>query len=332
MYVFDISAVERQVLDFMTRNDSEPAESLRLELDGIFTDSWPAGWICNWRIHSTPLSWRWAGSGNEPKDFFSSPEYKEMCRRSEEHQQQLRAELEERKKKAKVNAAALWNMLYMRPKQDYPYLVRKNVYPHNIKLQQTYNAIRHGKCDGPKEGELVIPLRDIDGNIQTLQFIEPDGTKRFFPDAPVKGAFFSIGDNVDGPILICEGYATCSTIYGATGLKTVAAMNAGNIMPVAEALKGNEANIAEEQTKLLNATHILLGADGLTAVHPAKYWRHRSGTADQHTSFSIGYNICLAAAAKGLHTDYHLVWDMEHGSREGTSTGTFIDWIKSICR
>ena len=101
---------------------------------------------------------------------------------------------------------------------------------------------------------------------------------------------------------------------------------------MAEALKGNEAAIAEEQTNLLNATHILLGANGLTAVHPAKYWRHRSGTADQHTSFSIGYNICLAAAAKGLHTDYHLVWDMEHGSREGTSTGTFIDWIKSICQ
>ncbi|MBQ7480017.1 MAG: hypothetical protein IJT01_14160, partial [Selenomonadaceae bacterium] len=101
---------------------------------------------------------------------------------------------------------------------------------------------------------------------------------------------------------------------------------------MAEALKGNEAAIAEEQTNLLNATHILLGTDGLTAVHPAKYWRHRSGTADQHTSFSIGYNICLAAAAKGLHTDYHLVWDMEHGSREGTSTGTFIDWIKSICQ
>ena len=57
----------------------------------------------------------------------------------------------------------------------------------------------------------------------------------------------------------------------------------------------------------------------------------RSGTADQHTSFSIGYNICLAAQMLGMDADYHLVWNMGHGSNEGTSTGTFIDWINAIC-
>ena len=80
----------------------------------------------------------------------------------------------------------------------------------------------------------------------------------------------------------------------------------------------------EKQTNLLNATEILLGSDGLKAVNPAKYWRDRSGTADQHTSFSIGYNICLAAASLGKEIDYHLVWNMEHGSEEGTSTAEYI--------
>lgn len=100
---------------------------------------------------------------------------------------------------------------------------------------------------------------------------------------------------------------------------------------IAEALTGEGAETIATQTTLMNATRILLGADGVNAVEPALYWRDRSGTADQHTSFSIGFNLCLAAEMQGLDADYHLVWAMGHGSNEGTSTGTFIDWINEIC-
>lgn len=101
---------------------------------------------------------------------------------------------------------------------------------------------------------------------------------------------------------------------------------------ISDALTGENAAYIENQTNLLNATEIMLGSDGLSAVTPAEYWRVRSGTADQHTSFSVGYNICLAAQSLGLDTDYHLVWNMGHGSNEGDSTGTFIDWINEICK
>lgn len=100
---------------------------------------------------------------------------------------------------------------------------------------------------------------------------------------------------------------------------------------IEEALTGSGADVVAQQTNLLNATEILLGSDGLNAVDPARYWRDRSGTADQHTSFSVGYNILLAAQMLGRDVDYHLVWNMGHGSNEGTSTGTFIDWINEIC-
>ena len=100
---------------------------------------------------------------------------------------------------------------------------------------------------------------------------------------------------------------------------------------IEEALTGDGADAVAEQADLLNATEILLGYDGHEAVDPAQYWRVRSGTADQHTSFSIGYNICLAAQALGMDIDYHLVWNMGHGSNEGTSTGSFIDWVNEIC-
>lgn len=101
---------------------------------------------------------------------------------------------------------------------------------------------------------------------------------------------------------------------------------------IADALTGENAAYISNQTNLLNATEIMLGNNGLTAVDPAAYWRVRSGTADQHTSFSVGFNICLAAQSMGMDADYHLVWNMGHGSNEGTSTGTFIDWINEICR
>ena len=100
---------------------------------------------------------------------------------------------------------------------------------------------------------------------------------------------------------------------------------------ISEALTGEGAAAIAEQANLLNATEIILGSDGHTAVDPAKYWRIRSGTADQHTSFSIGFNIGLAAKSQGMDADYHLVWNMGHGSNEGSSTGIFIDWINAIC-
>ena len=100
---------------------------------------------------------------------------------------------------------------------------------------------------------------------------------------------------------------------------------------ISDALTGEMADAVAEQANLLNATEILLNADGHSAVAPAQYWRIRSGTADQHTSFGIGYNIGLAAQSLGLNVDYHLVFNMGHGSNEGTTTGTFIDWVHSIC-
>ena len=79
---------------------------------------------------------------------------------------------------------------------------------------------------------------------------------------------------------------------------------------ISEALTGDGADAISRQADLLNATEIMLGNNGLTPVNPALHWRDRSGTADQHTSFSVGYNICLAAQSLGLDADYHLVWDM----------------------
>ena len=101
---------------------------------------------------------------------------------------------------------------------------------------------------------------------------------------------------------------------------------------IEDALDGKNADYIANQTYLLNATHILLGYDGLNTVNPVKHYRNRSGTADEHTSFGVGFNILTAARMKGIDVDYSLVWNMNHGSNEGTSTGTFIDWVNKICK
>ncbi|MBR1736898.1 MAG: hypothetical protein IJ736_07775, partial [Firmicutes bacterium] len=79
-------------------------------------------------------------------------------------------------------------------------------------------------------------------------------------------------------------------------------------MYIDNALDGDLANIVDEQTDLVNATQIMLDkAAGKNDANIAKYWRTRNGTADQHTSFSIAYNICLAAQMAGSKADYSLV-------------------------
>lgn len=87
-----------------------------------------------------------------------------------------------------------------------------------------------------------------------------------------------------------------------------------------------------EQAYLMNATAIMLAvADGTEESDIAAHWRTRNGTADEHTSFTIAYNLCLSALAAGADVDYSLVWNMVHGSDEGTSTGTFVEWVHAIC-
>lgn len=101
---------------------------------------------------------------------------------------------------------------------------------------------------------------------------------------------------------------------------------------ISDALDGPDADYIARQVYLMNATQILLdNAKGANHSEFAKFWRVRSGTADEHTSYTIGFTVCLAAAMAGADADYHLVWNMNHGESEGTSTGTLVQWLERIC-
>ena len=83
-------------------------------------------------------------------------------------------------------------------------------------------------------GALVLPLRDTDGDLHSLQFIGVDGEKRFLSGGRVAGCCFTLADKPDGALVICEGYATGASIFEATGFAMVCAMNCGNLLAVAK--------------------------------------------------------------------------------------------------
>lgn len=122
---------------------------------------------------------------------------------------------------ARERAAKLWAAAH--PATDaHPYLKRKQIGAYGIRQLRDM---------------LVIAARDVHGELHTLQFISPDGSKRFLTGGRITGCYFAIGRPVDS-LLVCEGLATASTLRQATGRAVAVAFNCGNLTAVAQALRG----------------------------------------------------------------------------------------------
>jgi putative DNA primase/helicase len=86
-------------------------------------------------------------------------------------------------------------------------------------------------------GALVLELRDTEGELHSLQFISANGSKRFLAGGRVAGCGFTLFEDPELPLVICEGYATGATIHEATGFAVVAAISAGNLYAVTKAYR-----------------------------------------------------------------------------------------------
>lgn len=118
-------------------------------------------------------------------------------------------------------AERLWNAGGPAKAGEHAYLKAKGVKPYGIK------ALRLS---------LIVPARNSGGQLTTLQFINVDGSKRFLTGGKITGSYFSIG-KPNQVLLICEGFATGASLFEATGHAVAVAFNAGNLKPVAEALR-----------------------------------------------------------------------------------------------
>lgn len=88
--------------------------------------------------------------------------------------------------------------------------------------------------------DLLVPMTDERGVLWGLQAISPDGDKLFMAGARKQGCFFMMGGVNTASVLICEGIATGASIKAALpDYPVVCAFDAGNLSPVAEAVRAN---------------------------------------------------------------------------------------------
>ena len=84
---------------------------------------------------------------------------------------------------------------------------------------------------------IAAPLRNANGDLRSYQLIGTDGTKWFKPGAQKKGCFFAYQNDREfttaKTVLIGEGLATVKCARDVMGVPSVAAMDAGNLLPVA---------------------------------------------------------------------------------------------------
>jgi len=110
-----------------------------------------------------------------------------------------------------------------RASEDHPYLVRKRVKPYGIKQVN---------------GNLLIPVYSPLGLIQSIQFIDEAGVKKFMKGGKMLGGRHFIGEFAsDKPIYVAEGYSTAASVYEDVQCLTVIAFNAGNLLNVATDLR-----------------------------------------------------------------------------------------------
>lgn len=167
---------------------------------------------------------------------------------------------------AKARASELWAKAM--PATNHPYLNAKSIKP--------FKAKQWGDL-------LLIPLYEND-EIQSLQIIKSDGTKRFLTGGRVAGCYCPIGTTDliwDTPevnkLCICEGFATGASIHEATGYPVAVSFNAGNLEAVAKVMKSKYSHLqliicgdddyqTEGNPGLTKATQTALAVSGLLAM------------------------------------------------------------------
>jgi putative DNA primase/helicase len=162
------------------------------------------------------------GTWCERNGSLTQPEWQDVRQRWQEASEKLEAETVARQKKARKVAA--WILNRSRPALTlHRYLFRKRV------------KVFGNLCQYRRS--LLLPLRDLSGKLQSLQFIAGDGAKNFLRGGRISGCLFALADKAEGPLVICEGYATGASTYEATAHDVFCAMNSGNLMEVAKAAR-----------------------------------------------------------------------------------------------
>ena len=209
----------------------------RRETSGAYTghlDNHPAGYIQNFK-EGTKINWK--SSVVVPS--LDAQDRARIAAEAAQSRHEREIDREQTIQAAALTAETAWNAAQPAP-GEHPYLIAKAIEAGELRTGAPGQTIATTDRDGnPREvgleGRLLVPMRDIDGKLWSLQTIDPDGSKTFHKGGRVEGCHAVLGELTrDSPIIVAEGYATAATIRQATGLPVIAAFSAGNIAPVVE--------------------------------------------------------------------------------------------------
>lgn len=163
----------------------------------------------------------WENWKDEVNNSFT-PEEKVKYRQKIKAQREVRQAKEAKEQdKASKRAASFWQEAQICLNNDHLYLKRKGIQAHGARLFQD---------------SLVFCLQDVHGKINSLQFIDVQGNKKFLSGGKKQGNYFLIGKPSDTLCLV-EGFATGASVFEATGYAVAVAFDSGNLLPVAKNLR-----------------------------------------------------------------------------------------------
>ena len=175
-----------------------------------------SGWWQNWSTGETST---WTAEGQKE---LTPQERKTFLERMEQDRKARQEAQAQRYREAATKAEGLLKGFRQASKNN-QYLKSKGV--------QTVAGLRTTDT-----GDLVVPIRDTSGKVQSLQFIHSNGNKRFLTGGQKAGGFFKI-KGLGPRTHIVEGLATGLSVHEATQTTVLCAFDAGNLKAVAESTR-----------------------------------------------------------------------------------------------
>lgn len=208
----------------------------------------PAGHIQNFR-NGTKTNWKYSGNLATVKSkALSASERATLNARAAERTAKRDLEREETYQAVADNIVKHLNDYATPADNTHPYLSNKGVEAYGVfvdakgGLLSPPNLSEDKQQSFSKAGNLLVPMRDVEGKIWGAQTIDTTGFKGMAKGAKMAGTFHLIeGDwkmqNVDSPVIITEGYATGAELHKQLDVPVVVAFSSNNLLAVAEAVR-----------------------------------------------------------------------------------------------
>lgn len=218
----------------------------------LYLDERPAGAFGNYRLG---ISRKW----RVDSDRTLTPQEREALQREWTEAKAKRQEERDRSQaEAAHDASEMWQAA-TRATADHGYVERKRLDPSPLRQI---------------DGQLLIPMYDVEGRLWNLQRIWSDGRKRFLRGGRTEGLFCLIaGQMLERTLCIGEGYSTMAAVTRNTGHPSLVTFSSGNLLTVARTWNDLRPDLeyivcADDDPELIDNPHVRknVGIEAATAA------------------------------------------------------------------